>query len=299
MEQTVALQKQLRDEIAADIAKRTAAHQARIARLKLGRTKAIGAGAAAPVMPLAMLAHGDSWFDYPLTGNGFPFVNTDIIAQLSGMGAVTPMILNMSHHGDATTDELSLSKQQRLIEALDTDDNWIDRKPDAILFSGGGNDIVGERFCIFLDYATPGSTGLDPGRFREALGIVEASYRDLFLFRDKFAAGVPIIGHCYDFPIPNGTHPLCAGPWLQPSLQFTGWTTIAEGREIAKQALMSFKDLLVRLAKDPQNDFVFIDTQSTLADADWANELHAFPAGFQKLAERFLPVLRDKFPGRI
>ena len=49
--------------------------------------------------------------------------------------------------------------------------------------------------------------------------MVKASYEDLFLFRDRNAPGVPIFGHCYDFAIPNGKHPICAGPRLLPSLK--------------------------------------------------------------------------------
>src|SRR5581483_4319260 len=99
----------------------------------------------------------------------------------------SPIIINMSHHGDATTDEMSLPKQQRLIETLEDPDNWLTGKPDAILFSGGGNDIVGDQFCIFLDYAVPGATGLNATRFQDALGMVEACYLDLFAFRDRYA----------------------------------------------------------------------------------------------------------------
>jgi len=39
-------------------------------------------------MPLVLLAHEDSWFDHPLTGNGLPLANTDVIAQLQRMGSV-------------------------------------------------------------------------------------------------------------------------------------------------------------------------------------------------------------------
>ena len=289
----------LQTTINADIAKREAVHQARIARLRVGANNMLAAAAAAPQMPLVMLAHGDSWFDYPLTGNGLPLVDTDIIAQLRTMGAVNPVILNLSHHGDATTDELSLPKQQRMIVALNDQSNWLNGRPDAILFSGGGNDIAGDQFCIFLDFATPGSNGLNAARFQEALGMVEASYRDLFVFRDRYAPGVPIFGHCYDFPIPNGVHPICAGPWLQPSLQYAGWTTLAQGKAIAQLALVAFKNLLAALAGDPANNFQLIDTQGTLNDPDWANELHPYPAGFRSLAGRFVTALQGQFPGRI
>jgi hypothetical protein len=299
----VTLQTDLRANIDAEMVRRKAVHQARIARLRVGSGMLLAAApaAAAPQMPLVMLAHGDSWFDYPLDGNGISLSDTDIIAQLRTMGDVNPVILNLSHYGDATTDELSRPKQQRMIEALTDPSNWLTGKPDAILFSGGGNDIAGEQFCIFLDYAGPGSTGLNDARFREALGMVEASYRDLFVFRDRYAPGVPIFGHGYDFPLPNGRHPICAGPWLQPSLQYTGWTTIAQGKDIAKRALVAFKDLLVRLEGEDQgkNNFHLINTQGTLSDADWANELHPHPAGFRNLAGNFVPALRTVFPGRI
>jgi len=218
MAQSLLLAQQLRDSIKQEIAARTQLHQSTISRLRAGaQARMMVAAAPAAAVPLVMLAHGDSWFDYPLDGNGPTLGTTDVIAQLGEMGNLNPVILNVSHHGDASTDELSWPKQQRMIDALTDPANWMGTgKPDAILFSGGGNDIAGEQFCIFLDYASPGAAGLNATRFQEALGMVEASYRDLFAFRDRYAQGVPIFGHCYDFPIPNGAHPICAGPWLKP-----------------------------------------------------------------------------------
>jgi len=59
---SITARQQLQASIDADIDARISEHQARIARLK--------AGPPASTQPLVMLAHGDSWFDYPLTGNG-------------------------------------------------------------------------------------------------------------------------------------------------------------------------------------------------------------------------------------
>src|SRR5208282_2686737 len=126
-------------------------------------------------------------------GNDITIGTTDVIAQLTSMGDAPPVILNISHYGDATTDELSLPKQERMINALQDSNSWLSKgKPDAILFSGGGNDIAGDQFCIFLNYAAPGVFGLNKDRFQQALGMVEASYRDLFAFRDRYARDVPI-----------------------------------------------------------------------------------------------------------
>jgi len=298
MRQSLTAQQQMRDAIDAEIAERIKVHQARIARLKAAAASLQAVGAQAPA-PLVMLAHGDSWFDYPLSGNGLSFQDTDIIAQLRGMGTINPVILNMSHYGDATTDEMGLPKQERMISALQDPGNWMGAgKPDAILFSGGGNDVVGDQFCIYVDYNIPGAGGLNTTRFAKALNKVEASYLDLFAFRNRYAPGVPVIAHCYDFPIPNGIHPACAGPWLKPSLDYCGWN-LTQGTAIARQALVDFKTSLVGLAADPANSFMMVDTQGVLAAADWANELHPFPAGFRSMAAKFVDALRAKFPGRI
>ena len=296
---TLALQQQLRDSMDDEIATRVKVHQARIASIRTAAANRLAAGARPSAAPLVMLAHGDSWFDYPLAGNSISLPHTDIIVQLGSMGNVNPYILNMSQWGDATKDEMSLPKQQLMISALQDPANWMGSgKPDAILFSGGGNDVAGDQFCIFLDYATLSPNGLDVTRFQDALGMVEASYLDLFAFRDRYAPGVPIFGHSYDFPIPNGAHPLCAGPWLKPSLDFCGYD-LAQGTAIVHRALTEFKNWLVALAGNPANKFILIDTQGVLDAADWANELHPYPPGFQKLAGKFVDALRSKFPGRI
>jgi hypothetical protein len=307
MDMTLALYQQLRRSMTQEIADRTKTHQVKIASLKTAVKTRLATGAPPPSTPLVMLAHGDSWFDYPLDGNSPSLFCTDITVQLQSMGNINPQILNVSQWGDATTAEMSLPKQQRMITALNEPANWIDGKPDAILFSGGGDDIAGDQFCIFLDYASAGGTGLDSARFNDALGMVEGSYRDLFAFRDRYAKGVPIFGHCYDFPIPNGKGACpTVGPWLQPSLLFCGYNSILQGTEIVHQALVGFKALLTALAAEtdatgkPKNNFILVDTQGTLDPAaDWANELHPYPEGFKKIAERFVSALRSHFPHRI
>ena len=290
MEEQDFVQQAAQRRIEQDIAKRIRIHQASIRRIEAARDSAAMMGATVANSPLVLLAQGDSWFDYPLTGNGFPFVDTDVVAQLRRIGDSPPIILNLAHHGEAATDEMSLTKQERMITALRDRSNWFDGKPDAILFSAGGNDIAGDQFCIFLDFNDGHAAGLNENRFAKALGMVEACYLDLFALRDRVAPGVPIFGHCYDFPIPNGAHPACAGPWLKPSLDFCNWT-VAQGKAIAHDALAAFRDLLKKLANVPGNNFHLVDTQGTLKPADWANELHPYPAGFKKIAQKFANVL--------
>lgn len=284
------LQSSLQKKIDDDIAERTKVHQANIRRLQAAKAVTTELDLKVGNRPLVMLAQGDSWFDYPLTGNGLPLTDTDVIAQLRHVGSNSYTILNLAHRGDAATQEMSLPKQERMITALRDKSNWLHGKPDAILISAGGNDIAGDQFCIFLDFNDGKSKGLNADRFNQMLGVVEACYQVLFSLRDRYAAGVPIFGHCYDFPIPNGKHPICAGPWLKPSLDFCNWST-PQGTAIVHDALAAFRNMMLKLASNAANNFHIVDTQGTISAGDWANELHPEPDGFKKIALKFADAL--------
>ena len=78
-----------------------------------------------------------------------------------------------------------------MISVLQDADQWLNHQtglPDGILVSGGGDDLVGDQLAIYLDY---GGSGLNVNRFQGVLDSVQASYMDLFAFRDLFAKGVP------------------------------------------------------------------------------------------------------------
>ena len=285
---------QARQQILADIAVRTAQHQQAIASALAGGL--LGK----PNSPLNLLADGDSWFDYPL-GGAIPLVDhTDIIAQLPSLCAKQPYILNLAHYGDATTTELGLTRVQKISDALNNPANG---PFDAILFSGGGDDIVGDPFCIWLnDAAAVGSDptkALNTVRFDAVLELVKASYLDLVDLRNNKLPNAPIFVHGYDFAIPSGVGAYCAGPWLKPSLDYCSWTGSAQATQIVRDALTQFGNLVASLAADPANDMVYVPTQGTLAATDWANELHPTPSGFKQVGSKFQAALAAKFPGRI
>ena len=124
---------------------------------------------------------------------------------------------------------------------------------------------------------------------------------DLFAFRDIFAKGIPIIGHCYDYAVPNGVVPICIETaWLQPSFEFAGYD-FAQSLGIVSQMIDKFHDMLSILAAIPANNFALIDTRNTLirdgtSPTGWANEIHPYFAGFTALAGKFLLALRGRFP---
>jgi len=253
--------------------------------------------------PLNILSTGDSWFDYPLDG---PLPGqTDIIAQLPALLNPQPQILNLAHYGLATTTLLGTAKREMLVEQLNDADNG---KFDAILFSGGGNDLAGDLFRFWirstLQENDDPATATNQATFADIIGIVTAAYEDLVSIRDAYNLAVPIFVHGYDFAIPDGRPAYCLGPWLYPSLKDRGWMTgltpadLARGGAVVKALLVQFNQMLVGLAGRYAN-IVVVPTQGTLAaESDWANELHPTPAGFGQMAAKFAAALQSRFPGR-
>jgi hypothetical protein len=257
-----------------------------------------------PRRPLNLLADGDSWFDYPLSGD-FP-IASDVIVQLGTLVSPRPFILNLAHHGDATTQMLGVTKRNRLLAALQDPKNGAF---DGILFSGGGNDLVGDQFRLWLSDAE--TVGRDPAKalnqqaLDDIMGVVETAYLDLVATRNLAGAHMPIFVHAYDFARPTDVGVCGLGPWLFPSLMSRGWmqntgpADLAVGEQIVRLILEEFQKLVGKLASVHYNNVVSINTQGTLSPGDWANELHPKPEGFRKIAEKFVSPLADKFPGRV
>jgi hypothetical protein len=297
--QRAKLKAQLQQDIEDEFAKRTNEHRVKVHTINARRRHRKANKLKAATLPLDCLAIGDSWFDYPVNDYGFPWTNQDIIAQLQTIGNPPPVILSRALHGNPMTTTMGLTNQKQYVVDIADSSQWLDGSPDAILVSGGGDDVVGDQFIIYLDYFG----GNLSSRIQGVIDSVQASYQALFQFRDLYAPNTPIFGHCYDYAIPDGVGVLFQGPWLQPSLNFADYN-YAEGLTIVQSAIDQLYAMLSGLASVKKNNFYLVDTRGTLTrDAaqplGWANEIHPYSAGFLALANKFLPVLRSVFSGRI
>jgi hypothetical protein len=245
---------------------------------------------------LRILAEGDSWFDYPL-----PWPKGDgVIRQLEKL--LGYQIANMAHFGQEVLQMMGLSIRQEIIKRLQDDGvNY-----DALLFSGGGNDLVGDRLCIWLRDAPPAvppDQMLNANAVDAALAILEAEYREMVDLRNQYSPQTVIFVHGYDFPPVTGK-PVCGkGPWLKPSLDYAYQhlgvpnPSTSDENLVVKGLLQKFNAMLQRVAADPTvQGFHVVATQGTLTDADWQNEIHPSSAGFAKIAQRFQAALAAVFP---
>ena len=254
-------------------------------------------GAKAPTgAPLRIMAEGDSWFDYPVLLRG------GLITRLEKSLGLP--ILNSAQAGDEVRYMLGV-KQRTKLEALFERAKQQGKPWDVLLFSGGGNDIVGEPLCLWVRpfaAGAPPDALIDKPRFEAAMGIVRAGYEDLIAMRDRKSPDTHLVFHAYDFALPTGEGVCLLGPWLEPAFRYRGYPDYPKpesGAAVVKQMLLQFAQMLTALQASHPN-VTFIDAQGTLDTHPdwWHNELHPNSDGFDLFVDRFDHELRALYPGR-
>ena len=145
------LKAQLRQQVEDEYAKRAQEHRVKIHTINARRRYRKANKLKAAKQQLDFLAIGDSWFDYPLNDYGIPWPNQDIVAKLQTIGNPRPIALSLAVHGNPMTTTMGLADQMQYVSDI-ANSSWLNGTPDAILVSGGGDDVVGDQFIIYLDY---------------------------------------------------------------------------------------------------------------------------------------------------
>ncbi|MEY4729218.1 MAG: hypothetical protein RL020_376, partial [Pseudomonadota bacterium] len=159
-------------------------------------------------------------------------------------------------------------------------------KIKAILFSGGGNDFIGNLLTMLEPDCSAKTSAA--ACFRQAtvdaeFARIADAYRELIALRDRHRPGVPIITHQYDYAIPSDKGVFWFGSWVKTRLDHAqvpphlhiGITRILIDRFIA--TLAALEDDL----------FIVVPTAGTLTAADWQDEIHPSRGGIKKLIPKF------------
>ena len=263
--------------------------------MKKRGVQGLSAAAADAKRPLQIFAEGDSWFDYPV-----PFFGGGIVTRLEDQIGVP--ILNLAKAGDEVRFMLGVRDRQiiasQFSQGCPAGGPW-----DAMLFSGGGNDIVDNPMALWIrdfDAALPPAQQIHQPRFDSALALVRAGYEDLISLRDRLSPGTHLFFHAYDFAIPDGRKVCHLGPWLKPAFDLRGFPDLASATAVTKVMLQRFAAMLHSLAS-AHASVTFINGQGTLSPvpSSWHNELHPSKAGFKAFAQVFHHRLKQVFPGRV
>ena len=282
--------------------RRTREYKATLAVMKRRGVKGLGAprpkgepAAQAAGRPLQVFAEGDSWFDYPV-----PFFGGGIIPRLEDRIGVP--ILNLAKAGDEVRYMLGVKERELIVEQLangcPAGGSW-----DAMLFSGGGNDIVHDPMALWIrdyDPALPPAGLVHQPRLDAALAIVRAGYEDLIALRDHLSPATHLFFHAYDYAIADGRGVCHLGPWLKPTFDLRGFPSLADRVAVTKVMLTQFAAMLAALERANTN-VTFIRTQGTLPERpdSWHNELHPSKVGFRTFAALFHQKLKAQFPTRV
>ncbi|MFZ4795773.1 MAG: peptidase C14 [Blastocatellia bacterium] len=243
-----------------------------------------------------ILAEGDSWFAYPRR-------------QLIFGAAGNVVSCLREAHKDLEFDDISSNGDEAVAmvageQKLDFLTRIARSHYSLILFSGGGNDLVGQYdFDFFLRRRSEVADPLDcliEERVARRLDRVMSSYADLIDLVSEYSKNrtVKIIGHTYDWAIPSPEGAAFWGglikvdrgrSWMNPYLTAKGVTDLDEQYAIVKQLLSRFAAGVKDLAARSNGRFVVVDTQGTLPERDrkwWVNEIHPSPEGFARIADR-------------
>ncbi len=245
-----------------------------------------------------IVSEGDSWFSFPLRRNVVDYL--EIMGDSARDGFA---LLRLESSGDEMRTIFDGRQRDYLRQVLRT------YPVEAVLWSGGGNDVLGaDFFPLLLDAVPAGAGALDwihRERAERRFDELRLAYLALIDLRDDSRPGCTLVVHGYDYAIPADRPvsidtPLgrlrLSGPWM--------WNVFeqkkvppADRPAIARWFIDRFNELLGTLANEHAG-FLYLDHRGTLGAGDWGDEIHPSAAGFRTVTERYRGPLQGLFPGK-
>lgn len=269
-------------------------------------------------MKARFLAQGDSWFSI---GAIPPGLTGNIIQSISLSQPCA--VVNCARPGKILQSMMDNMKDPMFVTLLS--DPKFSVEFDAILISGGGNDVIDAAGVLpgqvdpvyqplFLDVAARGGVKVAPAAYlnqpgwADLAGKLTATFNQLIADRDKSVnKNKPLFLHSYAYcmPRPAGAVP-GFGPWLYPAMNayaIDPSDQLAVSKLLMDHMATLYTDLIkAKMTADPQCNIYLIDTckdvplvladpKSTGDSNDWINEIHPNYSGYGKLGAAWSAAL--------
>ena len=255
-----------------------------------------------------LLAEGDSWYAWAHL-NLLP--SSNIPEQLEFREST--IIVNLAYSGDVMRN-ISDSESNSLFYF-----ELQGQRYDAILLSGGGNDLIdalnpaasadGQPAIIVprgrrrVDNA---ASYVNATALKALTDNVIASFQHLIAQRDASDANAatPIVLHTYDYPTPRNAKATfmgqgVVGPWILPALQCAA-VPMNLYQRVTDVVFDALANALMGNLHQPQNNVNVVDTRNTLTrakpgttelDGDWINEIHPDAHGYALIGKKMSDTL--------
>lgn len=254
-------------------------------------------GSTSPVI----VAEGDSWFQ-------FPILIDDVVDHLSDKY----LVWCVSAAGD-TAQNMVFGQEgkgkREYIKALRKQKNRV----KAFLFSGAGNDIIGEDqngvpvlTSLLKEFHQGGDAAshINHAVFGEKLTFLKRAYTEVItqVRSESGLENLPIVLHGYDYAIPGNKgdandprDPSYAAKdqWLGKPLADKRIRNKDLQRDIIRFLINGLYDMLNDLQRTHSGIHV-VDVRKTLPEiTDWNDEIHGTSGGFAKVAKKFRTTLKN------
>lgn len=178
---------------------------------------------------------------------------------------------------------------------------------DALVFSSGGNDMIGPEIGQLLQDFHDGDVAIED-RFRQdklgrTLDIIRGLLLELIELCGSIQPQLDIYAHGYDYPkllgVPARLFKVkVAGPWILPSFEDRGYGGKPDLQaEMLRYLVDSFNDLLADLDENHQR-FHHVDLRGVVGE-EWADEIHPNRQGAMKVAAKLCRIFKARFPNLI
>ena len=220
-----------------------------------------------------ILAEGDSWFLYP-------FLVKDTIDYLMEKFPVRSIA--------AAGDELAgyIKTGQLLREAAEI-------RPEYVLISGGGNDIIGPEIVDILEKDV--GEGKNPEDYLNAnyhtkRENIKEQYAYFFSQLKNHSSIKHIFVHGYDFVRTDHPDDVIKKGWANKYMIQYGLKNPDDRERLLKYLVNNFNEDLAELT-ETHNNATYLDMRNLVKKDEWYDEIHPNDVGFEKVGKKFIMAI--------
>src|SRR6516164_4803367 len=235
------------------------------------------------------VVRGDSWFAFKEVIALPPFKPSNLAEAIQELG----YYVDIEAANGTTAIEMAWDNNLAKLGA-----ELISSRADALLFSGGGDDLFAQgayrpagtvsAFEWLLNPASRGRLPVNQKRLDQFLIDIQTAIQRIADVASRY--GLPCFLHTYAVPIASGRPAYPGfGPWIRPALENRGYDPDRDGPAILTIMVETFYELLQQIGG---TSIQVVNLVPIVRKSDWRDELHLHLPGWRRCALEFQRVFQ-------